>query len=312
MRDRTRRPGPRRGATPGRSTAPGRAGRGRPRPRVRRSSAGRLEAAGDVRAAAERDHDCVGVERRAQDRRDVVLAARAHDDVGQPAELAAPLAHEVAQALAARVDDAVERVGRDVPGADGRLQRVAQPRRQRRRGDAIDRRTRRASAVACAMSTSRWRWMNGRSAGLSTCVNDVSSSPQPDHFMPDETYGTGRETVAADRSTWSMGDGRSTAPSIRAGRARPRSRAACRSSRSACPSSRSASPSSATSCAEGHRAAHARRRARPPVRQDGRLLGPLRLRARAARGPAQRRARADDGLLRAPQHQAAARSSTSA
>ncbi len=38
---------------------------------------GRLEAAGDVRAAAERDDDRVGVERGAQDRRDLRLVARA-------------------------------------------------------------------------------------------------------------------------------------------------------------------------------------------------------------------------------------------
>ena len=86
----------------------------------------RLEAAGDARAAAERDHDRVGVERRAQDLAHLGLVAGPHDDVGDPAEVAAALAHEVAQALAAGVDDAVEGVVGDVPVADRALERGAQ------------------------------------------------------------------------------------------------------------------------------------------------------------------------------------------
>ena len=68
-------------------------------------------------------------------RGDLVLAAGAHDDVGQPPELAAPVADEVAQALAAGMDDPVQRVRRHVLGADGALERRAQRRRQRRLGD---------------------------------------------------------------------------------------------------------------------------------------------------------------------------------
>ena len=59
------------------------------------------------------------------------LVGGPHDGVGQPPELAAALAHEVAQALAAPVHDAVVRVGRDVPGAlERRAQRVGQVRRR--------------------------------------------------------------------------------------------------------------------------------------------------------------------------------------
>ena len=86
----------------------------------------RLEAAGDARAAAERDHDRVGLQRGAQDLDDRVLVSGPHDDVRHAAEVAAALADEVAQALAARVDDAVERVVGDVFLARGALQRGAQ------------------------------------------------------------------------------------------------------------------------------------------------------------------------------------------
>ena len=93
------------------------------------------------------------------------------------------VADEVAQALAARVDDAVERVGRDVGGADGRLERGAQVGREGRLGDvelveadrARGERGRRARRCA--------RSMNGPSSGLSSCVKATSSSPQPHHFI---------------------------------------------------------------------------------------------------------------------------------
>ena len=93
---------------------------------VRDSAGRRLEAARDARAAAERDHDRVGVERRAQDLAHLGLVAGPHDDVGDPAEVAAALAHEVAQALAAGVDHAVEGVVGDVRVADRALERGAQ------------------------------------------------------------------------------------------------------------------------------------------------------------------------------------------
>ena len=55
------------------------------------------------------------------------------DDVREPAEIAATVADEIAQALAAGVDDAVERIGGDV--ADRGLERGGQIRGQRRLGD---------------------------------------------------------------------------------------------------------------------------------------------------------------------------------
>ena len=48
-----------------------------------------------------------------------VLAAGRTTTVRKPADLAAPVPHKVAQALAAGVDDAVHRVGGHVLGADG-------------------------------------------------------------------------------------------------------------------------------------------------------------------------------------------------
>ena len=63
------------------------------------------------------------------------LAAGADDDVGQATDVAGAVADEVAQALAARVDDAVQGVGRDMGGADGRLERGAQVGREGRLSD---------------------------------------------------------------------------------------------------------------------------------------------------------------------------------
>jgi hypothetical protein len=77
----------------------------------------------------------VGVDRGAHQRLELVLAGRADDRVGQPPDVAAAVPHQVAQALAARVDDAVERVGRDLLGADRVLQGGAQTGRQRRLRD---------------------------------------------------------------------------------------------------------------------------------------------------------------------------------
>ena len=101
----------------------------------------RLEAAGDAGAAAERDQHRVRVEHRAHDRLHARLVRGPHDGVGQPPELAAALAHEVAQALAAAVHDAVVGVGRDV--RDG-LERRAQRAGQLRLRDRAARRTRAA------------------------------------------------------------------------------------------------------------------------------------------------------------------------
>jgi hypothetical protein len=96
----------------------------------------RFEAARDVRAAARRDDDGVGVDRHPQDLRHRVLGAGADDDVREPPGLAAPVLHEVAQALALGVDQAVEGIGGDVPGADGGFQGGAEPGRHAGLGDA--------------------------------------------------------------------------------------------------------------------------------------------------------------------------------
>ena len=144
-------------------------------------SRGGLEAAGDAGAAAERDHHGVGLERGAQDALDLVLVGRPDDGVGEPAEVAAALAHEVAQALAARVDDAVERVVGDVRG------RLRARRAARRaicgagmsRSLERDRRARRCARRRRPRCSRR----NGASAGLSSCVKATPSSPQPHHFM---------------------------------------------------------------------------------------------------------------------------------
>ena len=55
-----------------------------------------------------------------------LLVAWAHDDIGHAADVALAMAHEIAQALAAGVDHAVERVGRHVVGSDGGIELAAQ------------------------------------------------------------------------------------------------------------------------------------------------------------------------------------------
>ena len=85
----------------------------------------RLQRARDARAAAERDHHRVGLQRGAQHLGHRRLVARAQHEVGDAAEVAAALADEVAQALAARVDDAVVRVVGDVALPHRRLERRA-------------------------------------------------------------------------------------------------------------------------------------------------------------------------------------------
>ena len=86
----------------------------------------RLEAAGDARAAAERDHDRVRLERRARGSRRPRSRRRAGRRRRDPAEVATALADEVAQALAARVDHTVEGVVGDVLVAHRPLERGAQ------------------------------------------------------------------------------------------------------------------------------------------------------------------------------------------
>ena len=86
----------------------------------------RLEAAGDVRAAAEGDEHAVGLQDRGHDRLDLGLGPGADDRVGNAADVAGPVADKVAQALAARVDHAVQRLDRHVRGTDGVVERRAQ------------------------------------------------------------------------------------------------------------------------------------------------------------------------------------------
>ena len=98
----------------------------------------------------------VGGERGGHDRLDRRLVAGPHDDVGQPADVAAAVADEIAQALAARVDEAVERIVGQVLGAGRGRQRLAQAVGQLRRGQLEvaerDRTRRRALDVDAQMA----------------------------------------------------------------------------------------------------------------------------------------------------------------
>jgi hypothetical protein len=92
----------------------------------------RLQAAGDVRPGAERDHDRVRVQGGPEQRGQLLLAPRAHHEVRNPPEVTATRPHEVAQALAARVHHPVHRLDRD---RRDRLQARAQRRVDARLGD---------------------------------------------------------------------------------------------------------------------------------------------------------------------------------
>ena len=82
----------------------------------------RLEAARDVAAAAERDdHGILGDGGR-DHLRDLALIRRVDHDIRGAADLVGADAHQVAQALAVRVHDALHRVGRDEVLADDRGQ----------------------------------------------------------------------------------------------------------------------------------------------------------------------------------------------
>ena len=147
---------------------------------VRVSSARRLEAARDARAAAERDHDRVGVERGAQDLGHLGLVAGPHDDVGDPAELAAALADEVAQALAAGVDDAVVGIVGDVRLADRALERGAQVAGSAAARGRRARRSRAGASEVRSTSIPRCSRMNGAKPGLSSWrERDALVAPAP-------------------------------------------------------------------------------------------------------------------------------------
>jgi hypothetical protein len=108
-----------------------------------------LERARDVRAAAEGDDDGVRRQRGLHDRHDGRLVARAHHDVRQAAHVAAPVADEVAQALAAGVLEPLEVIRGEMLVPDRRGEGRAQRVRQRRRRElelAERRRARRGAA----------------------------------------------------------------------------------------------------------------------------------------------------------------------
>ena len=77
-------------------------------------TAGRFEALGDVGATTEGDDDHVVREGRGHDCADLVLVLGVHDQVGQTAEVATADTHQVAQALAVRVDNTLHGVGGDL------------------------------------------------------------------------------------------------------------------------------------------------------------------------------------------------------
>ncbi len=86
----------------------------------------RLEAAGDVAAAAERDDDGVGRDRGIHDGLHLGLVRRVDDNVGAAEDRVAADADQVAQALAVGVHDAGHVVGGDVVGTDDGGQRVGE------------------------------------------------------------------------------------------------------------------------------------------------------------------------------------------
>ena len=87
--------------------------------------------------------------------------AGAHDDVGDAAEVAAALADEVAQALAAGVDHAVVGVVGDVRLADRALERGAQVAGQLRLGDVELGEGERARGRLARRRSRGASWMNG-------------------------------------------------------------------------------------------------------------------------------------------------------
>ena len=124
------------------------------------------------------------VERGGEHGRDLSSSPGRTTQSGRRPTSPAAVAHQVAQALAARVDDAVHRVGGDV-------RRRRRP--PSRRSDSAGVQARRASMGTSANATGA-PWparcpsrgaarMNGRSAGLSASLNAVVSSPHPHHFM---------------------------------------------------------------------------------------------------------------------------------
>ena len=150
---RARRPGSRRGARPGRSIEhPVEAARCRPRaPAAPRRPAPR----GCRRCSSRRRTGSRPRRRRARRRRsadELRLAPRAHHEVRDPTEVAARVADQVAQALAARVDHPVERIV-DTCSAPIAVQRGPQRRVGARLRARADRRTRSGVDGRRAMST---------------------------------------------------------------------------------------------------------------------------------------------------------------
>ena len=154
----------------------------------------RLEAAGDARAAAERDHHGVGVERRAQDLaspRPRCPGARRRRGRGRGRRGAGGRGR--AGSCRAR-----GRRGRARRRRRGRRRPRARARRAARRRAAARGSSRSSKAVGCVLvcptSTPRCCLMKGPKAGLSSCEKATPSSPQPHHFIA--VVAAGRVAVA--------------------------------------------------------------------------------------------------------------------
>ena len=135
------------------------------------------------------------LERRPHDGGDLVLGGGPHHHVGDPGELSASLEDEVAQRLAARVDDAVqaldghERRARP-PASSARAQAVGQVGLGHRQ--VLE--AHRSGSVGGPTRMPSTRSMKGARSGLSSWVNSTPSCPQPHHFI-------------AAIACWTIGDG---------------------------------------------------------------------------------------------------------
>ena len=94
-----------------------------------------LQTSGDIRAAAERNHNGVGCKGKFDDFRDLFFRARIDNQIWKLSHVAAPNPHQVAQALSVRMHNAVEWIVFHILGAQRRLQAGTQFRRRQGRRD---------------------------------------------------------------------------------------------------------------------------------------------------------------------------------